>query len=329
MRQSLEIEAVVRRFLESRMANDMDAMRNLHSDSEFLRLIGSDEHQWFRGRDAVRPTGGGSDAADWSPEFQVADAEVLRLEAFEEGNTGWAAVEQKRTLVNGQEFVFRITLVLRLEASVWKLVQIHFSHAVADDAILNVDLTTTLSDLLESVEPESGFGDEAAVLSTTTILFTDVVDSTVLSKAIGDEAWAARIASHFRTVRKAVESNGGSVVKTLGDGGMYRFGSATAALATAIDIQVELSASHNGFSLRSGIHSGDVVESESDILGLTVNKAARVAAAAQGGQILVSSTTLDMINTSQFTFADPVTADLKGIDGTHLLIPLLWDQTRT
>jgi class 3 adenylate cyclase len=306
----------------------MDAMRSLHSDSEFLRLIGSDEHQWFRGLDAVLPTGGGSDAADRSSEFQVADAEVLRLEAFEDGNTGWAAVEQRRTLVNGQQFVFRITLVLRLEASVWKLIQIHFSLPVPDDAVLDVDLTATLSDLLESVEAESRLVDEVTRLRTATILFTDVVDSTVLSQTVGDEAWAARIASHFRMVREAVESNGGSVVKTLGDGGMYRFGSATAALATAMEIQLGLSASHNGLSLRSGIHSGDVVESKSDVLGLTVNKAARVAAAAQGGQILVSSTTLDMINTSQFTFAEPITADLKGIDGTHLLTPLLWDQTR-
>lgn len=196
----------------------------------------------------------------------------------------------------------------------WKLIQIHFSHPVPDDAVLDVDPTTTLSDLLESVEPESGLGDEAAGLTTATILFTDVVDSTVLSRAVGDEAWAARIASHFRTVREVVESNGGSVVKTLGDGGTYRFNSSIAALATAIEVQAELSGSHNGFSLRSGIHTGDVVESESDVLGLTVNKAARVAAAAQGGQILVSSTTLDMINTRQFTFAKPISADLKGIE---------------
>ena len=76
--------------------------------------------------------------------------------------------------------------------------------------------------------------------------------------------------------------------------------------------------------LRVGVHTGDVVQHDHDVLGLAGNKAARVAAAADGGQILVSSTTADMVNTTEFTFGDPITADLKGIDGTHILKPLLW-----
>ena len=84
------------------------------------------------------------------------------------------------------------------------------------------------------------------------------------------------------------------------------------------------SSSENELRLRVGVHTGDVVRSQTDFLGLTVNKAARVAAAAQGGQILVSASTVEMINDAEFNFDEPIVAELKGIFGTHTLRPLLW-----
>jgi class 3 adenylate cyclase len=64
--------------------------------------------------------------------------------------------------------------------------------------------------------------------------------------------------------------------------------------------------------------------SEGDYIGLTVAKAARVAAAAEGGQVLVSSTTAGLVNSTEFDFGAPIVALLKGIDGTHELWPLDW-----
>ena len=58
-------------------------------------------------------------------------------------------------------------------------------------------------------------------------------------------------------------------------------------------------------------------------------KAARVAAAARGDQILVSSTTADIVNSSEIDFGDPITVELKGIEGTHTLRPLNWAQRST
>ena len=106
---------------------------------------------------------------------------------------------------------------------------------------------------------------------------------------------------------------------------MYVFSSGASALTAAIGIQRAVSGLHrDDLTLRMGVHTGDVVQGDGDYLGLTVNKAARVAAGARGEQILVSSATFDMVDTTAFEFGKPITAELKGIDGTHLLRPLSW-----
>ncbi|MDX2342791.1 MAG: adenylate/guanylate cyclase domain-containing protein [Acidimicrobiia bacterium] len=325
MNQSSEIEAVVRRFLAARVAVDVEAMRNLHSRSDYVRLIGSDTDEWSQGYDAAVEVW----AAQGNEFLEIADTKLLRIEAFENGETGWAAVEQERTLATGQVFTFRITMVLALEDSVWKVVQLHFSIPVSDEEILNVELTRTLSDLLTSIDSGPDLlALGTAALGTATILFTDLVDSTSLSQKLGDRAWSDLIASHFQVVREIVEREGGTVVKTIGDGGMYAFASATSALAAAVGIQRAVADStEDRLRLRVGIHTGDVIQNNDDYIGLAVNKAARVAAAAQGDQTLVSSTTMDMVNTNAYAFGDPITAELKGLEGTHILWPLQWEQT--
>ena len=96
-------------------------------------------------------------------------------------------------------------------------------------------------------------------------------------------------------------------------------------MTAAVGIQRAVSESDtDDLRLRMGVHTGDVVQGDGDYLGLTVNKAARVAAAARGEQILVSSATFDMVDTTEFVFGKPITFEFKGIDGTHLLRPLSW-----
>ena len=163
------------------------------------------------------------------------------------------------------------------------------------------------------------------MMGTTTVLFTDLVGSTSLSQQLGDKAWSDLIASHFRSVGSIAEEEGGVEVKTLGDGGMYFFYSAAAALSTGIRIQRALATvPDQKLRLRIGIHTGDVIQNDNDYIGLTVNKAARVAAAADGGQILVSSVTAGMVNTTDFVLGDPFAAELKGIDGVHMIQQLEW-----
>jgi class 3 adenylate cyclase len=323
MKRSVEVESVVRRFLEARVAMDMEAMRSLHSASEHLRLIGSDD-VWLGGQDAVLPAGGSvGEPSDWA----VADSKILRIEAFEDGPFGWAAAEQQRTLVHGQTYVLRVTMVLRLESSVWKVVQLHFSSAVPDDEVIfePVNLPQTLTDLLGSLDDDAAREAMSETeLATATVMFTDVVDSTLLSEAMGDEQWSRAISNHFRSVKAIVEAQGGLQVKTLGDGGMYAFHSATAGVRAATDVQRLVNEGDSSLQLRVGLHTGDLVPSEDDFVGLTVNKAARIAATASGGQILVSSTTHSMVRPDEFDFDLPVRTELKGLDGVHTLHSLGW-----
>jgi class 3 adenylate cyclase len=323
MKRSVEVESVVRRFLEARVAMDMEAMRSLHSESEHLRLIASDD-VWLGGEGAVVPAGGSvGEPGDWA----VADSKILRIEAFEDGPVGWAAAEQQRTLARGQTFVLRVTMVLRLESSIWKVVQLHFSTAVPDDEVIfePVSLPQTLTNLLVSLDDdvasEAMSGPE---LATATVMFTDVVDSTTLSESMGDEEWSLAITEHFRLVKAIVEGHGGLQVKTLGDGGMYAFHSATAGVRAAVDVQRLVNERESPLLLRVGLHTGDLVPSEDDFVGLTVNKAARIAATASGGQILVSSTTQAMVRPDEFEFDLPVRTELKGLDGVHALHALGW-----
>jgi len=323
MKKSAEVESVVRRFLEARVTMDIEAMRSLHSDSEFLRLIATDD-VWLQGHSAVLPAGGSvGDPEDWA----IKDSNILRIEAFDEGAVAWAAAEQERTLVSGFTFTLRMTMVLRLESSIWRVIQLHFSTAVPDDESIfkPIDLPQTLSDLLDSLDgdiPHEAI--DRAGLATATVMFTDVVDSTTLSKEMGDERWSEAISEHFRLVNAIVEEQGGMQIKTLGDGGMYVFPSATSAVQGAIGVQRVVDSGDEPFNLRIGVHTGDLIPNDGDVVGLTVHKAARIAATAQGGQILVSETTNDIVGPHKFDFDLAIRAELKGLDGIHSLHPLHW-----
>jgi class 3 adenylate cyclase len=322
VKKSVEVESVVRRFLEARVDMDMEAMLSLHSGSEHLRLIGSDE-EWLDGRDAVVAAGSATgESSDWV----VTDSEILRIEAFEDGPVGWAAVAQQRTLVGGQTFVLRGTMVLRLESSVWKVIQLHFSLAVPDDEVVfePVSLPQTVTNLLGSIDDAIGEAMSGPELATATVMFTDVVDSTPLSELMGDEEWSRAISDHFRSVNGIVEDQGGWQVKTLGDGGMYVFRSATAGVRAAKRVQRLMMDGESSLPLRIGLHTGDLVPADGDFVGLTVNVAARIAATAVGGQVFVSSTTQAMVRPNEFDFDLPVRTELKGLAGVHTLYPLGW-----
>jgi class 3 adenylate cyclase len=320
MKPSQEIEAIVRRFMVARASGAVDVLRGLVSHAEDVRVIGSDEHEWFRGpRETL-----GITASHWE-HLGLHESELLRVEAFEEGTVGWAAIEERRTLPTGETFIVRLTLVLHLESGAWKVVQSHFSTPVANADVLGVELTRTLSDLVDSIDGTEGLLGISEASGTATLMFTDIVDSTRLSLAMGDVAWREAITSHFDAVRAVVEQEGGSVVKTLGDGGMYAFTSGASALRAAARTQQAVAGvADPPWQFRIGVHTGDVLQADGDYHGATVAKAARVAAAAEGGQILVSSTAAGLVNATEFEFGNPMTVDLKGLDGTHELLPLHW-----
>ncbi len=117
------------------------------------------------------------------------------------------------------------------------------------------------------------------------VVFTDLEGFTRFTAEQGDEAARALLASHHRDVGPIVRSRGGRVVKRLGDGLMLAFPQTEAAVFCALDlVEVPLE-----LRLRAGVHAGEVVVTGDDLIGHEVNVAARVAASAQAGQVLATT----------------------------------------
>lgn len=289
------------------------------SDDPSLRVLGFDSDEWWSGPTeffGVRET-----QVDESPHLEV---QIEEAEGFEDGGFGWATVFS--TLVTPEESThLRHTAVLRMEAGIWRVIQWHNSTPVANQQVFGVDLTTTLSELVTSVLTD---GDQIPAPATTegtmTLVFTDVVASTPLAEAVGDDRWAELIAQHETAIGAVTSSHGGTVVKFLGDGSMLAFESARAALRTAVDIQ---NATVDApFSVRIGVHTGEVKRTAGDLFGLTVNKAARVAAATAAGGVMISSTTKDLIGSMDgVVMGEGRTVVLKGISGEHQIVPIEWN----
>lgn len=132
-----------------------------------------------------------------------------------------------------------------------------------------------------------------------TFLFTDIEGSTRLERAIGSAAWARVVADHDRRFRAAIERAGGQVVKTEGDAVFAAFGEPAAAVAAIASAQQALAGkpfeAEAAVRVRAGLHLGvgrlraDLEPGvPADYVGIDVNYAARVAAAANGGQVLLS-----------------------------------------
>ena len=130
---------------------------------------------------------------------------------------------------------------------------------------------------------------------TVTVLFTDVVGSTAWRARVGDDIADVRTVELERASRQVVDSMGGSVVKSVGDGVMATFGSAVAGLDAAAglqDVARRLSVGGNQLSLRVGVSTGDMVREGEDWLGAAAIEASRLCAEAAGGSVLVADATV-------------------------------------
>lgn len=319
VRASPEIESVMRRVLDAWDTRDFEALSNLCVSGNQFRGIGTDADELsVSGEEfvGVRRT--------QAEELLPIELVIESVEAFKDGSVGWAVTLGTIRAPDG-DMPIRLSTVFAIEAGVWRIVHWHLSLPTPNVQAFGVELTTTLHDLLASVS-----GDSSAIAALTgsegtmTLVFTDIVDSTAQAEAMGDTKWVELVARHESVIREVTESHGGSVVKMLGDGSMLAFDSARAAIRASVDIQRAFEAEE--FSVRIGVHAGDVVRTENDILGLTVNKAARVAAAAEGGTIMVSSTVIDLVGSLRgVESGDSITVTLKGLSGTHQLVPIEWN----
>jgi class 3 adenylate cyclase len=152
------------------------------------------------------------------------------------------------------------------------------------------------------------------------ILFSDIEESTALNERIGDRAWVRLIDRHDKMVGRHVKRHAGYVVKSQGDGFMIAFAQPEEAVRCGLDIQRELQKRHNGIRVRIGIHAGKSVRRGDDLFGRNVAMAARVAAAADGGEVLVSASVREAVGDQDgIAFDDGRDVELKGFSGAHRL----------
>jgi class 3 adenylate cyclase len=151
----------------------------------------------------------------------------------------------------------------------------------------------------------------------TTVLFTDIVDSTRRAAEIGDNRWRRVLADHNAVVREQIRRFRGREVDTTGDGFLITFDGAARAVHCAIAIRQRVR--RMGLEVRSGIHAGECEESGGTLVGIAVHIGARVVAAALPGEILVSSTVRDLVAGSELEFDNRGEHTLKGISGTWRL----------
>jgi class 3 adenylate cyclase len=145
-----------------------------------------------------------------------------------------------------------------------------------------------------------------------TVLFTDLVGSTEAAAALGDRAWADLLAAHHRTVRRALERFEGEEIDTAGDGFLAVFDGPARAVRCALAIRDDVAAL--GLEVRAGAHTGEVERVDGSVRGIAVHLAARVMSQAAAQEVLVTSTTRDLVAGSGLAFADRGERVLKGID---------------
>ena len=157
----------------------------------------------------------------------------------------------------------------------------------------------------------------------TTVLFTDVVDSTGRVLELGDRTWTELLRAHHTRFRERLGRFGGREVDAAGDGFLAAFDVPTYAVAFACafhDEVVDL-----GLEVRTGVHTGECELEDGRLRGLAVHVGARLAGLARPGEVLVSATVRDVVAGGGLRFADRGLHELRGVPGQRRLFAARWD----
>jgi class 3 adenylate cyclase len=146
-----------------------------------------------------------------------------------------------------------------------------------------------------------------------TVLFLDMVASTVHAARLGDRRWRELLDAYDALVAESVEAHGGQVVKHTGDGSLALF--SVPGLAVRCAMALAGTSHRSGIELRAGVHCGELEVRGPDVCGIAIAIAHRVQSAAEPGEVLVSRTVADVVAGSDLTLIDRGDHALKGLDG--------------
>jgi class 3 adenylate cyclase/ketosteroid isomerase-like protein len=318
---SEELRALMHRFYAACAQGDADTIANLFSESAAVLAIGTDPGEWWTSHASI--------VGVWDAQMSEFGGFVFRSQALQgwvQGPVGWVADQVMLEMPDRSERSIRLTAVLHLERGHWRFIQYHLSAGTGNEELLGVELTTTLESLAHSVDVERpDLGAASAPDGTVTVVFTDIESSTAMAERLGDDRWMDLLRWHDRLIRDEADRYQGFVVKSQGDGFMLAFSSATSALDFALATQNALAAPYLGevVRIRVGINTGEAIREQDDFYGRAVIMAARIAAQATGGEVLVSELVAGLVaGKERFTFGPPRVTDLKGLQGHHTLYPV-------
>jgi len=189
----------------------------------------------------------------------------------------------------------------------------HDAWVVGDEAWVSIDFRGARS----YARPVVASGERIL----TTVLFTDIVDSTKTLERVGDARWAQMLAEHNELVQFELDRFRGREVQRTGDGIVALFDGAARAVECAAAIARRVHA-ELGIEIRAGVHTGEVEFAGRDIRGLAVHLTARILALAGPGEVFVSSVTGDLLAGSGLRFESRGSHSLKGIEGDREVFAL-------
>jgi class 3 adenylate cyclase len=146
-----------------------------------------------------------------------------------------------------------------------------------------------------------------------TVMFSDIVGSTSRAAELGDRRWRALLETLEGAMRREFDSFQGRVVRGIGDGFLSTFDGPARGIRCATAIRDAARA--YDLEVRSGLHTGEIEVTATDLAGLAVHIGARVTALAGPGEVLVSGTVKDLVVGSEITFEERGTHELKGVPG--------------
>ncbi|HUX22244.1 MAG TPA: adenylate/guanylate cyclase domain-containing protein, partial [Spirochaetia bacterium] len=167
-----------------------------------------------------------------------------------------------------------------------------------------------------------------------TLMFTDLLGSTVFYEEVGDAPAYGQVQRHFAYLQRWIEANHGSMVKTIGDAVMAVFTSPEHGLAAALEAQLNIEGFNEGRTgtdrivIKIGLHTGPAIvvnlNDRLDYFGRTANLAARIQGTSRGGDVVVSGSVMEHAPVSNYLKTQavrvtPFETELKGIDGAERL----------
>ena len=229
----------------------------------------------------------------------------------------WCESHHIGVLLSGQQgFTLRDGTILEFGPDdVYDIPPGHDGYTIGDDPAVMIEWS--------GPETWAGRGSRFPDRALTTLLFTDIVDSTATIARIGDAEWHEVLGHHYATTRASLERFRGREVTTTGDGFLATFDGPARALLCAAAIRA--SAIEGGLHLRAGVHVGEVETVGVQVRGMAVHEAARIMASAGPDEIMVSATTRELAAGAGLAFEDRGEHELKGVPGRRRLFAYLDD----